>query len=82
MIFLLSISAPIVPSSTLLCLTVLLSQMGAPVAAVSILSGMDAVIEMLQAVSDITGDVTITLMIAGSENLQDLPIYQDTTNLK
>lgn len=81
-IFVLSIGAPIAPGSTILCLTVLLSQMGVPATAVSILFGVNAVIEMLLAVSNTTGDVAITLTVARSENLLDLSAYQDTTNLK
>lgn len=76
MIFVLSIGAPITPGSTILCLTVLLSQMDAPLMAVSILFGVNAVIEMLQAVSNTTGDVAITLAVAKSENLLDLSIYK------
>lgn len=74
-IFVLSIGAPIVPGTTILCLTVLLSQMGTPLAAASILFGVNAVIEMLQAVSNTTGDVAITLVVAKSENLLDLSTY-------
>lgn len=75
-IFVLSIGAPIVPGSTLLCLTVLLSQMGTPLAAVSILFGVNAIIEMLQIISNTTGDVAIALTVAKSENLLDLSIYK------
>lgn len=74
-IFVLSIGAPIAPGSTLLCLTVLLSLMGVPLAAASILLGVNAVIEMLQTVSNTTGDVAITLVVAKSENLLDLSVF-------
>lgn len=75
-IFVLSIGAPIAPGSTILCLTVLLSQAGAPVSAVSILFSVNAVIEMLQAASNTAGDVAITLVVARSENLLDLSTYK------
>lgn len=74
-IFVLSIGAPIAPGSAILCLTVLLSQIGASLTAVSILFGVNAVIEMLQVVSNTIGDVAITLVVAKSENLLDLSTY-------
>lgn len=74
-IFILSVGAPITPGSALLCLTVLLSQMGVSLPAVSIIFGVNAVMEMLQAVSNTTGDIAISLTVAKSEDMLDTENY-------
>ncbi len=81
-IFVLSIGAPITPGSALLCLTVLLSQMGVSLPAVSIIFGINAVMEMLQAVSNTTGDIAISLVVAKSEGLLDTETYHNITHHK
>ena len=79
-IFVLSVGAPITPGSALLCLTVLLSQMGVSLPAVSIIFGVNAVMEMLQAVSNTTGDISVSLTVAKSEGLLDTAVYRSITN--
>lgn len=74
-IFVLSLGAPISPGSALLCLTVLLSQVGVALPAVSIIFGVNGILEMLQAVSNTTGDLAITLTVAKSEGLLDEKVY-------
>lgn len=81
-IFILSIGAPIAPGSTLLCLTVLLNQMGISLPAVSIIFGVNAVMEMLQAVSNTTGDIAISLTVAKSEGLLDMETYRHISHQK
>lgn len=81
-IFVLSVGAPITPGSALLCLTVLLSQMGVALPAVSIIFGVNAIMEMLQAVSNTTGDISISLAVAKSENLLDTDIYHNISHHK
>lgn len=75
-IFVLSVGAPITPGSALLCLTVLLSQMGVALPAVSIIFGVNAVMEMLLAVSNTIGDISISLVVAKSESLVDTAVYR------
>lgn len=81
-IFILSVGAPIAPGSALLCLTVLLSQMGVSLPAVSIIFGVNAVMEMLQAVSNTAGDVAISLTVAKSEGLLDIEAYRNIPHHK
>ncbi len=81
-IFILSVGTPIAPGSTILCLTVLLSQMGVSLTAVSIIFGVNAVMEMLQAVSNTAGDIAISLTVAKSEGLLDTETYHNITHHK
>ncbi|MDO4811826.1 MAG: dicarboxylate/amino acid:cation symporter [Eubacteriales bacterium] len=76
-ILVLSVGAPTAPGSALLCLTVLLGQMGVSLPAVSIIFGVNAVMEMLQAVSNTTGDIAISLTVAKSEGLLDTEVYHN-----
>lgn len=74
-VLVLSIGAPITPGTALICFTVLLNQLGVSIAAVSILFGVNALIEMLTATSNTAGDVAVSLAIARSENLLDSDVY-------
>lgn len=68
-VLILSIGAPITPGTTIICLTIILNQMGVSLTAVSVLFGINAVIEMFLGMSNTTGDVAVSLAIARTENL-------------
>lgn len=68
-VLILSIGAPITPGTTIICLTIILNQMGVSLAAVSVLFGINAVVEMFLGMSNTTGDVAVSLAIARTENL-------------
>lgn len=70
-----TMGAPISRGTVLLCLTVMLGQMGVSSVALSLLIGIDSAIEMLLAASDTLGDVAVTIAVAGSEELLDKDIY-------
>ena len=74
-IFVLSIGAPGIPGSGLICLSVLLVQVGIPVESIGLIIGIDPVIGMMRAASNCTGDVAVTLAVAKTENLLDLERY-------
>ena len=74
-VFILSIGSPITPGSAILCLTVLLSQLGISITAVSILFGVNTVIEMFLKASNSYGDVAVSLAIAQTEDLVDTSVY-------
>lgn len=71
----LSIGAPITPGSALLCLFVLLTQMGVSLNIIILIMGVNFFIEMILAMANTMGDVAITLVVARSENLIDLEKY-------
>lgn len=74
-VLILSVGAPIAPGSVNICLSVLLSQMGVSMVAISIIIGINAIAEMLLAASNVAGDVAVSLAIARSENLLNTEVF-------
>lgn len=74
-VLILSIGAPIAPGTAIVCLTVILNQMGVSLGAVSVLFGVNAVIEMLTGMSNTMGDIAVSLAIARSENLLNTDVF-------
>ena len=74
-IILLSVGAPAIPGSGLVCLSVLIAQMGVPAEAVSIIMGIDSLLGMCRAVVNSTGDVAVSLIVAKTEGLLDTQKY-------
>lgn len=75
-IIILSVGAPGIPGSGLICLSVLLAQLGVPVEAVGLVMGIDPLIGMLRCMSNCLGDVAVCTIIARQENLLDLDVYR------
>ena len=76
-VMVLSIGAPAVPGAGLVCLSVLLTQLGVPIEAVSLVMGIDSVMSMLRAMSNCTGDVVASVVAAKTEGVLDEKIYRD-----
>lgn len=74
-IFVLSMGAPGIPGAGLICLSVILTQLGVPVEAVGIVMGIDALAGMFRSMSNCLGDVAVTAIVAKSEGLIDLETY-------
>ena len=74
-VFVLSIGAPGVPGSGLVCLSVLIIPLGIPVEALGLVMGIDSIMGMFRAMSNVTGDVAVTLAVAKTENTVDNNIY-------
>lgn len=74
-IVMLSLGTPGVPGASLVCLSVLLNQIGVPIEAIGIIMGVDSLLDMFRTVSNTTGDVAVTTIVAKSENLIDLKTY-------
>jgi Na+/H+-dicarboxylate symporter len=75
-IIVLSVGAPGIPGSGLVCLSVLLTQLGVPAEALSLVMGVDAILGMFRVVMNSTGDVAVSLIVAKSENLLDVEKYK------
>ena len=69
------VGAPGIPGSALVCLSVLLVQVGIPVEAVSLIMGIDPFFSMLRAMSNCTGDVVASVVVAKSEKMFDAEVY-------
>ena len=74
-IVLLALGAPGVPGSGILCFGIVLSGLGVPIEIVGLILGIYPFIDMLNTVSNITGDVAVTTIVAKSEGLLDLKKY-------
>ena len=77
-IIILSVGAPGIPGSGLICLSVLLGQIGVPLEGIAVVMGIDALMGMFRAMSNCLGDVVVSTIVAKSEGLLDIslsPIY-------
>ena len=75
-ILVLSVGAPGVPGSGLICLSVLLTQLGVPVEAVGLVMGIDPLVGMLRCMSNCLGDVSVSCMVAKKEGILDIELYK------
>lgn len=75
-IIVLSIGAPGIPGSGLICLSVLLTQMNVPVEAIGLVMGIDSLIGMFRCMSNCLGDVAVTSIVAKSEGQMDMKVYR------
>ena len=75
-IIVLSMGAPGIPGSGLICLSVLLAQMGVPVEAIGLVMGIDSLCGMFRTMSNTLGDVAVSTIVAKSEKALDMSIYK------
>ena len=75
-IFVLSVGAPGVPGSALICVSILLPQLGIPPEAISIIMGLYTLVGMMLACVNVTGDAVITLITAKAEHKLDLDVFR------
>ena len=74
-IIVLSMGAPGIPGSGLICLSVLLSQMGVPTEAIGLVMGIDALVGMFRCMNNCTGDVVASMVVARKEKvLRDMKL--------
>jgi len=71
-ILLLSIGAPGVPGSTLVCISMLMPQIGVPAEAVTLFMAMNSLTGLGQTLCNCTGDAAVTTIVAKTEKLIDL----------
>ena len=74
-IIVLSIGAPGIPGAGLVCLSVLLTQIGVPAEALSLVMGIDSLLGMFRTAVNSAGDVAVSLIVAKSEKLLDVEKY-------
>ncbi|MBQ6967978.1 MAG: dicarboxylate/amino acid:cation symporter [Lachnospiraceae bacterium] len=75
-IIMLSLGTPGVPGASLVCLSVLLTQIGVPIEAIGLIMGVDSLLDMCRTTSNTTGDMAVTLIVAKSESLLDMDVYR------
>ena len=74
-IVLLSLGAPGVPGSAIVCLGIVLQQMNVPVESMSLIIAVSPILDMFDTMSNTTGDMAASLIAAKSEGLIDTDIY-------
>ena len=74
-IFVLSVGAPGVPGGAMVCISILIPQIGIPAEAISIIMGLYSIVGMMQTCVNVTGDAVVTLIVGKSEKLLDLNVY-------
>ena len=77
-IVMLSLGAPGVPGASLVCLGVLLNQVGVPIEAIGLIMGIDSLLDMCRTVSNTTGDMAVTIIVARLENFLDIKKYKES----
>ena len=76
LVVILSLGAPIAPGTLILCLVSLLTQMGIDIQVVSLVIGINFILEMLLAMVNSVGDVVVALLVARKEGTLDLETYK------
>ncbi len=74
-IFILSVGAPGVPGGALVCISLLLPQIGVPAEAISLIMGLYSIIGMMLVCVNVTGDAVVTLIIARAEKLINMDVF-------
>lgn len=71
LILVLSLGAPIAPGTIVLCTTTLMAQLGISPEAISLIIGINFILEMVLGMTNTLGDVVTALATAGSEGVLD-----------
>ncbi|MBE5916342.1 MAG: dicarboxylate/amino acid:cation symporter [Pseudobutyrivibrio ruminis] len=74
-IVLLSLAAPGVPGNGLICLGVVLMEIGVPVEAIGLIIAINPIIDMFDTMNNTTGDMAATLIVAKSEGMIDMDVF-------
>jgi len=69
-----SIGTPGVPGGSIIMLVIVLSSVGLPAAGLALILGIDRPLDMLRTVVNITGDSTVSTIVAKSENDLSYPV--------
>lgn len=76
-IILLSLGCPGIPGASIVCLCVILANLGVPIEAIGLIMGINPFLQMVNTMSNTTGDIAASLIVARSEGLLDLDIYNN-----
>lgn len=72
-----SIGTAGVPGAGLIMLSMILTQAGLPVAGIGLIIGVDRILDMVRTAVNVTGDCTVTCIVAKSEGELDTAVYYD-----
>ncbi len=74
-IILLSLGAPGVPGCALVCEAVLIESLGLPIEAIGLIIAVNPITDMFDTMNNTTGDMAASLLVARSENMVDLDVF-------
>ena len=72
-----SIGTAAVPGVGLITLALVLEQAGLPVEGIALIIGVDRLLDMVRTAVNVTGDVTVSVIVAKSENQFDQDVFLD-----
>ena len=75
-IILLSMGAPGIPGMGIILLAVILTQFGIPIVGVSLVMGINSLLDMSVTAVNCLGDVVTTFIVAKSEGLMDAKVFE------
>ena len=76
LVLILSLGATIAPGTLILCLVTLLTQMGIDISVISLIIGLNFILELLLGLVNSVGNVVVALLVAQKEGVLDLEIYR------
>ena len=76
-ILFLSLGAPGVPGAAFICIGIVLKTMGVPEEALGLVIPIIPFLDMFDTMSNTTGDLAASLIVAKSENMLDLKVYNE-----
>ena len=75
-IILLSLGSPGVPGGNLVCIALLVPQIGIPAESISLIMGLYPLVGMMQTCANVTGDAVVTAIVAKRANLMDMKKFK------
>ncbi len=72
-----SVGTAAVPGVGLITLAMVLGQVGLPIEGIALIIGVDRLLDMIRTAVNVTGDATVTCLVAKTENALDLEVYND-----
>ena len=77
LVIMLSLGSPGVPGAGFVCFGMVVAHLGVPIEALGIVMGIYPILDMIITMSNTTGDVAASLIVAKSEGLLDLEKYSE-----
>jgi proton glutamate symport protein len=75
-----SIGTAAVPSAGIIMLVIILQAIGVPTAGIALILGVDRILDMLRTVTNVTGDATVSVLVASSEGQLGEPELGDESD--
>ena len=74
-VIMLSLGCPVVPGAGLVCLGIVLENIGVPMEAVGLIMGITPLADMTSTMNNVTGDMAVSTIVARTEGLLDKKVF-------